>query len=539
MLCLQYLQNLSSVISILPSEPYSYYKAQQKLTESIIYGTETFASSYTCHPDDQKASYTGIDNITYNYFYNKLGILNNIVIPNEGNISYQNFQWYQPQTINYPGSIVRTVQYDGLQRINAINVKNASNQTLMNYNYTYTPAGNITQKNTEHGNYSFGYDDLDRLVSADYPTLTDETFTYDALGNRKTDSNTGITQWLYNQNNQLLNSVSNQFTYDGNGSQIEEKDANGQLLKQYIYNTENRLAEIKDANGANIVSYYYNPFGKRLSKTITNPDASTTTTYFHYNDEGYSAEKTNGQIISYLFSPKNTWSTSPILKRKYNTYYYYQNDHLGTPNILHDKQAQVVNSKEVKAFGGWGSLINTIDDNFAFAGQYKDLETGSYYNYFRNYEPETGRYLESDPIRLKGGLNTYNYVFSNPLIFFDSLGLKCLCQATKKFKDDREEKYLLQWVDVGCHYKCSNGKKTEIVDGYHSEWYWHDPEYDNGREGNCIGQTYTQNSYNSYTGSFQTTYSLYEKSPFDPRNEVDEKLSNELKDWAEENCCEK
>jgi len=114
---------------------------------------------------------------------------------------------------------------------------------------------------------------------ADYPTLTDETFTYDA-----------------------------------NGSQIEEKNANGQLEKQYLYNTENRLSEIKDSVGQTIASYYYDPFGRRLSKTVTNPDATTTTTYFHYNDEGYSAEKTNGQITSYLFSPQNTWSTSPILK---------------------------------------------------------------------------------------------------------------------------------------------------------------------------------------------------------------------------------
>ena len=104
------------------------------------------------------------------------------------------------------------------------------------------------------------------------------------------------------------------YTYDASGNQIEEKDASGQLLKQYIYNTENRLAEVEDANGVTIATYYYDPFGRRLSKTITNPDASTTITYFHYNDEGYSAEKTNGQIISYLFSPQNTWSTNPKLK---------------------------------------------------------------------------------------------------------------------------------------------------------------------------------------------------------------------------------
>ncbi|VAW36461.1 hypothetical protein MNBD_GAMMA01-195 [hydrothermal vent metagenome] len=423
LLCLKYLQNLSSVISILSSEPYTYDNAQQKLTETITYGTEIFNSTYSYHPDGQKASYTGIDATTYSFYYNNLGILQNIVIPNEGNISSQNFQWNRPQTINYPGGITRTLAYDGLQRINSINVQDTSNQTLMNYDYTYTPTGNITNKNTEHGNYIYGYDNLDRLTTADYPTLTDETFTYDALGNRKTDSNTGITQWLYNQNNQLLNSVNNQFTYDANGSQIEETDASGQLLKQYIYNTENRLAEIKDENNQTIATYYYDPLGRRLSKTITNPDTSTTTTYFHYNDEGYSAEKTNGQIISYLFSPQNTWSTSPILKRENNTYYYYQNDHLGTPNILHDKQGLVVNAREMKAFGEWENSTDIINSNFAFAGQYKDFEKKALYNYFRDYRADIGRYIISDPINLNDGMNIYMYSNSNPILYIDELGL--------------------------------------------------------------------------------------------------------------------
>jgi len=416
--------NLTSYDDGTTQGTYTYDNAGQKLTETITYDTETFSSTYSYHPDGQKASYSGLDNITYSYFYNNLGIINNIVIPNEGNISYQNFQWNRPQTINYPGNIIRTMQYDGLQRINTINVKDASNQNLMDYNYTYTPAGNITNKNTEHGNYSYNYDNLDRLTTADYPTLTDETFTYDALGNRITDSNTGTTAWLYNQDNQLLNSVDDQFSYDANGNQVEEKDSSGQLQKQYIYNTENRLSEIKDENGQTIATYYYDPFGRRLSKTITDHGtATTTTTYFHYNDEGYSAEKTDGQITSYLFSPQQTWSTSPILKRENNNYYYYQNDHLGTPNILHNKQGQVVNAREMKAFGEWSNSINITPDNFAFAGQYKDAESNLMYNYFRTFNAKHGRYIKEDPAGMIDGFNRYSYAQHNPLIYYDYWGL--------------------------------------------------------------------------------------------------------------------
>jgi RHS repeat-associated protein len=111
------------------------------------------------------------------------------------------------------------------------------------------------------------------------------------------------------------------------------------------------------------------------------------------------------------------------------TVYYVHTDNLGTPRVVTRPTDDVTMWKwdDTEPFG-FDAANETVSGaafsyNLRFPGQYSDSETGTQYNYARDYDPSLGRYIESDPIGLHGGLNTFGYVRGNPLSRTDRLGL--------------------------------------------------------------------------------------------------------------------
>lgn len=102
--------------------------------------------------------------------------------------------------------------------------------------------------------------------------------------------------------------------------------------------------------------------------------------------------------------------------------YYVHTDHLNVPTLVTDADRTVVWQGQRNPFGETTITVNTIDQPFRFPGQYYDEETGLHYNLMRDYDPSLGRYIQSDPIGLDGGLNTYAYVGGNPLMYVDPDG---------------------------------------------------------------------------------------------------------------------
>jgi len=224
------------------------------------------------------------------------------------------------------------------------------------------------------------------------------------------------------------------------GSTIEVLDAVDQVRFRFGYDEEERPIEVADGNGQPIAGYYHDPFGRRLWKTLEpgaaghGGGASTETVVLVYSDEGYAAEfrlpgtpntaPTQGPTSfdsQWIYAPEELWSAEPIAIRAAQGWRYPQSNHLGTPQLVIDGEGTVGTTLRANAFGETrlqgGELLNR------FPGQLHDPETGLSYNYFRVYEPATGRYTQSDPIGLRGGLNTYGYALQNPLTHVDPDGL--------------------------------------------------------------------------------------------------------------------
>jgi RHS repeat-associated protein len=137
--------------------------------------------------------------------------------------------------------------------------------------------------------------------------------------------------------------------------------------------------------------------------------AAGKTTIYHYDLEGNLIAETavNGSLIAgYVYADGNRLA---MIDGNDNVFYYH-NDHLGTPLAMTDAAGKVVWKA---AYGPFGEAqvdpSSTVTNNFRFPGQYFDEESGLHYNYHRYYDPRTGRYVTSDPLRLLFIQNSKSY----------------------------------------------------------------------------------------------------------------------------------
>jgi len=420
--------NLKSYDDGTTTGTFGYDENHRKVTDTVDYGDFSLTNTYAYYANGLKKTYTGPDNVPYGYTYDPNNQLTGVTIPGQGMITINAYTWNRPAAMTLPGGATKTFAYDPLMRVKQILSKDPGGNALVDYNYNYDKMDNITAKNAEHGGYGYQYDDLYRLTNTDNPATTDEAFTYDKVGNRLTDAAT-TGNWNYNRNNELGGYDSTTFEYDVNGN-MTKKTVDG-VVTSSVYNMVDRLAEIwngEAGSGSLTATYYHDPFGRRLWK-----DVGGVRTYFHYADEGLVGEYDAGgvEIKTYGYKPGSTWTTDPLFMKVGSSYYFYHNDHMGTPQKMTSANGAVVWSAKYESFGQAVVEVGTVVNNFRFPGQYFDTESGLNYNYHRYYDSELGRYLRRDPIGIGGGINLFNYVSMDPINKSDIMGL-CPCNSDCK-----------------------------------------------------------------------------------------------------------
>lgn len=291
--------------------------------------------------------------------------------------------------------------------------------------------GNITSASGTLGltppDRIYGYDALYRLKTSQSGGGSPlESYTYNKTGDRTSASLGGApaSAYTYAAGTHRLASVGSvNRTYDGNGNTLSGTSP-GLTLS---YDDRNRFA--RATNGSASTNYAINGRGERVGKTNAIARPPTGTTVYAYDEGGQLIGEYSGTgavQVEYIYL-----DSIPVGVVRGGALYYIETDHLGTPRQVVKPSGNVVVWKWdflQNAFGNSAPDEDPDGDAVAFVlgmrfpGQYYDAETGLNYNYQRNYEPSTGRYIESDPIGLWGGINTYGYVGAKPLQFMDPTG---------------------------------------------------------------------------------------------------------------------
>ncbi|HED1696155.1 TPA: RHS repeat protein, partial [Pseudomonas aeruginosa] len=298
--------------------------------------------------------------------------------------------------------------------------------------YQHDANGNIQQhRHSLWGTLDYQYDPLDRLTE-ERGVQGGRSYAYDAVGNRTQRSDNPASGGTASSQDYQYAPDSNRLT--AIGAQAVTSDAAGNLTqdraaRKLAYDAQGRLQSVS-LDGQQVAEYRYNALGQRIVKLT--PESITT---YLYGPDGQllgeaehdgSGRKLRAQYYLWLDSlPLATIDADYDAQGKVGnpTLLYLHGDHLDTPRLATDASGQIAWQWQSDAFGRGEALSQgSTQVNLRFPGQYYDAESGLHYNYFRDYDPETGRYVESDPIGLAGGLNTYVYVEGNPLAYVDEWG---------------------------------------------------------------------------------------------------------------------
>jgi RHS repeat-associated protein len=353
------------------------------------------------------------------YGYNSNGQVTSITVNGTtllSSVSYEPFGPIKGWTWGNGTAMSRTFDTDG--KVTAI-ASGGSNKTYA-FDDAFRITG-ITDTVTSANSYAYGFDSLDRLTSA-VKTGTTRGWTYDANGNRLSETGASPSTYTISSSNNRVSSiagaVSRTYTYDAAGNTLTYSNITA------TYNNRGRMKTLK--KGSTTANFTYNALGELVKRTGGTPG----TVHYVYDEAGHLLGEYNstGALIQ-----ETVWlGDTPVATLRPGTpvgVFYVHTDHLNTPRKITRPSDNAARwTWESDPFGSAlpnenPASLGTFKYNLRFPGQLYDAHTGLNYNYFRDYDAATGRYIQSDPIGLAGGINGYGYVDGRPISSIDPLGL--------------------------------------------------------------------------------------------------------------------
>ena len=427
------------------STVYCYDRFGRVVRKVQTTGLRTLTLRYTWNAVGQLTSTIYPDGAVVDYVYDSLGRMIEIGAKTSTgtrqvlvtNVSYHPFG--PASSWRYGSSTGRLLNRTLNQNYQPGIVQDAATGGL-SVGYEFDEVGNL--KKLRDGNQSeppqriYGYDGLDRLTQTqDGSTLSVlQGYTYDQTGNRTSTTVPSTTTYTYPGTSHRLSQVgTNARAYDFNGNTTSIPS--GAIIRNFVYGDHNRMTQYLEGSTVKM-NYLYNGQGERVRKYLASDD-----TYTMYDVGGHwigdYQPQTGGltvtvqQPIWFGDLPIGVFDGNGANQKLY----YVEPDALGTPRVVIDP-ARGTNGTAVwkwdlngEAFGATAPNQDSDGDGTAFVfdmrfpGQRYDSMTGLNYNYFRDYDPSTGRYTQSDPIGLGGGISTYAYAESKPLMATDPWGL--------------------------------------------------------------------------------------------------------------------
>jgi RHS repeat-associated protein len=355
---------------------------------------------------------------TVTYAYNANHQIANIAVNGTtvlANVSYEPFGPADGWTWGNGSTFSRSFNGDGL----IAGISSPESQEGLSYDNASRISG-ITNTASGSSNWTYGYDELDRLTSATSNSIA-EGWTYDTDGNHL--SETGSTPSTYaisstsSEITGITGSLSRTYAYDGAGNTLSDS------IDTDTYNDAGRLKTITNASGT--ATFVYNALGQMIETS----SGSGTTLYSHdqaghllgeYDGSGNLIQETVWLRDIPVATIQPSGSSVAIN--------YVVTDQLDTPReVIRPSDNARMWTWFTGPFGTEAPNTDpqgagTVTYDLRFPGQIAGAWGSTYQNYFRDYDPAVGRYVESDPLGLRGGINTYAYAYSDPLIWSDPQG---------------------------------------------------------------------------------------------------------------------